>query len=113
MPKTTAAMTTHVSGLIYLVALNGIAAAEIMARLKDREHLILLSMAEDDDGVLIPVAYKIGHELRVQETSIQLAELYHAENDGRDDRKRLRETGDRGKIHGSWNGFNPDAAASD
>ena len=50
-------------------------AAEIMARLKDREHLILLSMAEDDDGVLIPVAYKIGHELRGQETSIQLAEL--------------------------------------
>ena len=50
-------------------------AAEIIARLKDREHLILLSMAEDDDGVLIPVAYKIGHELREQEVSIQLAEL--------------------------------------
>jgi GNAT superfamily N-acetyltransferase len=50
-------------------------AAEIIARLKDREHLILLSMAEDDDGVLIPVAYKIGHELRAQEVSIQLAEL--------------------------------------
>jgi GNAT superfamily N-acetyltransferase len=50
-------------------------AAEIITRLKDREHLILLSMAEDDDGVLIPVAYKIGHELRAQEVSIQLAEL--------------------------------------
>ena len=50
-------------------------AAEIIARLKDREHLILLSMAEDDDGVLMPVAYKIGHELRAQEVSIQLAEL--------------------------------------
>ena len=50
-------------------------AAEIIARLKDREHLILLSMAEDDDGVLIPVAYKIGHELRAQEVTIQLAEL--------------------------------------
>ena len=50
-------------------------AAEIIARLKDREHLILLSMAEDDDGVLIPVAYKIGHELRAQEVSIPLAEL--------------------------------------
>jgi GNAT superfamily N-acetyltransferase len=50
-------------------------AAEIITRLKDREHLILLSMAEDDDGVLIPVAYKIGHELRPQEVSIQLAEL--------------------------------------
>jgi GNAT superfamily N-acetyltransferase len=50
-------------------------AAEIIARLKDREHLILLSMVEDDDCVLIPVAYKIGHELRAQEVSIQLAEL--------------------------------------
>jgi GNAT superfamily N-acetyltransferase len=50
-------------------------AAEIIARLKDREHLILLSMAEDDDSVLLPVAYKIGHELRAQEVSIQLAEL--------------------------------------
>jgi GNAT superfamily N-acetyltransferase len=32
-------------------------------------------MAEDDDGLLIPVAYKIGHELRAQETSIKLSEL--------------------------------------
>ena len=48
---------------------------EIMNRLKDREHLILMSMAEDDDGVLIPVAYKIGHELRAQETNIKLSDL--------------------------------------
>src|SRR5437016_1080284 len=52
-------------------------AQEIMDRLKDREHLILISMApsEDDDGVLLPVAYKIGHELRLQETSIKLSDL--------------------------------------
>ena len=50
-------------------------AEEIITRLRDREHLILLSMAEDDDGALIPVAYKIGHELRAQETGIKLAEL--------------------------------------
>jgi len=50
-------------------------AEEIIARLRDREHLILLSMAEDDDGALIPVAYKIGHELRAQEMGIKLAEL--------------------------------------
>ena len=48
---------------------------EIMNRLKDREHLILMSMAEDDDGVLIPVAYKIGHELRAQEVNIKLLDL--------------------------------------
>jgi GNAT superfamily N-acetyltransferase len=50
-------------------------ADEIVGRLKDREHLILLSMAEDDEGALIPVAYKIGHELREQETGIKLLEL--------------------------------------
>jgi len=50
-------------------------AEEIIARLRDREHLILLSMAEDDDGALIPVAYKIGHELRAQEIGIKLPEL--------------------------------------
>jgi GNAT superfamily N-acetyltransferase len=50
-------------------------ADEIIERLREREHLILLSMAEDDDGALIPVAYKIGHELRTQETNIKLSEL--------------------------------------
>src|SRR5262245_38331005 len=50
-------------------------AEEIMARLREREHLILVSMAEDDEGVLIPVAYKIGHELKAQEPSIKLLDL--------------------------------------
>ena len=50
-------------------------ADEIVNRLKDREHLILMSMAEDEEGVLIPVAYKIGHELRAQEINIKLSEL--------------------------------------
>jgi len=50
-------------------------ADEIVGRLKDREHLILLSMAEDDEGALMPVAYKIGHELREQEIGIKLVEL--------------------------------------
>src|SRR5215471_9323815 len=50
-------------------------ADEIVGRLKDREHLILLSMAEDDEGSLMPVSYKIGHELREQEIGIKLVEL--------------------------------------
>jgi GNAT superfamily N-acetyltransferase len=52
-------------------------AEEIIERLRGREHLILLSMApsEDDDGVLIPVSYKIGHELKTTESNIKLAEL--------------------------------------
>ena len=48
---------------------------EIIGRLRDRDHLILMSMAEDDEGTLIPVAYKIGHEVRLQETNIKLSEL--------------------------------------
>ena len=52
-------------------------AEEIIGRLKDREHLILLSMAQsgDVDGVLIPVAYKIGHELKAKETDLKLSDL--------------------------------------
>jgi hypothetical protein len=51
-------------------------AQEIIGRLRDREHLILLSMAPSQDGNgLIPVAYKIGHELREHETSIKLSDL--------------------------------------
>ena len=58
-------------------------AEEIIPRLRDREHLILLSMApsEDDDGVLIPVAYKIGHELRATEKNISLSELVNELHD--------------------------------
>jgi len=52
-------------------------AEEIIGRLKDRDSLILLSMAPsaDDDGVLIPVSYKIGHELKQIETNLKLSEL--------------------------------------
>src|SRR6185295_2432239 len=56
-------------------------AEEILARLKDREHLSLRSMAEDDDGTLIPVAYQLGHELIDQEVGIQLSELVAALRD--------------------------------
>ena len=52
-------------------------AREIVDRLRGREHLILLSMAPspDDPTQLIPVAYKVGHELRVRETDPKLLEL--------------------------------------
>jgi GNAT superfamily N-acetyltransferase len=54
-------------------------ADDIIKRLRDREHLILLSMAAspDDPESLIPVAYKIGHELRSHETDLQLIELHN------------------------------------
>ena len=57
-------------------------ADEIIPRLADRECLILLSMApaSEDDDELIPVAFKVGHELKEFETQ---AEKF--------DPKRLRE----------------------
>jgi GNAT superfamily N-acetyltransferase len=52
-------------------------AAEIIHRLQGREHLILLSMAESpgDPGLEIPVAFKVGHELRGDETELPLSDL--------------------------------------
>lgn len=52
-------------------------AAEIMGRLQGREHLILMAEArvEGDSGALVPVSYKIVHELREHETEPKLADL--------------------------------------
>ena len=52
-------------------------AAEIIQRLQDREHLILISLGRslDDPTLEVPVAFKVGHELRHHESSIALADL--------------------------------------
>ena len=52
-------------------------ASEIIQRLEDREHLILISLGPslDDPSVEQPVAFKVGHELREHETNLQLADL--------------------------------------
>ncbi len=51
-------------------------AEEVIRRLSEREHLILVSMAPSDDGEgYYPVAFKVGHELRAQESDPKLAEL--------------------------------------
>jgi hypothetical protein len=52
-------------------------AAEIIERLKDRESLILMAEAPaaDDPGTLVPVAYKVVHELRAQESIPRLRDL--------------------------------------
>lgn len=54
-------------------------ATELVHRLSQREHLILISLAPslEDDGDLIPVAFKVGHELRWDESDPQLADLRH------------------------------------
>lgn len=52
-------------------------ASEIIKRLQDREHLILISLGPslEDPAVELPVSFKVGHELRQHETNLQLADL--------------------------------------
>jgi hypothetical protein len=56
---------------------GGKKAVEIIKRLEGREHLILLSMAPslEDPALEIPVAFKVGHELRENESDLQLSDL--------------------------------------
>ena len=52
-------------------------AQEIVARLREREFLILMAEAPlpDDPGTVVPVSFKIVHELRARETEPKLADL--------------------------------------
>jgi GNAT superfamily N-acetyltransferase len=52
-------------------------AADILARLADRPSLILMVEAPmpDDPGSLVPVAYKVAHELRTDEREPKLRDL--------------------------------------
>jgi GNAT superfamily N-acetyltransferase len=52
-------------------------AQEIVARLRDREFLILMAEAPlpDDPGMVVPVAFTVVHEIRVGEREPKLADL--------------------------------------
>jgi hypothetical protein len=52
-------------------------AAEVIHRLRDRESLILMAEAPlpDDPGTLVPVSYKVVHELRPNEPEPKLRDL--------------------------------------
>jgi GNAT superfamily N-acetyltransferase len=52
-------------------------ASEIVARLAEREFLILMAEAPlpDDPGLVVPVSYKIVHELREHEPETKLSDL--------------------------------------
>ncbi len=52
-------------------------ASEVMARLGDRDHQILMAEAAlpDDQLTVVPVAYKVSHELRMNEADPKLADL--------------------------------------
>jgi GNAT superfamily N-acetyltransferase len=52
-------------------------ASEIIGRLQNREFLILMAEAPlpDDPGSIVPVAFKIVHEIRSKESETKLADL--------------------------------------
>jgi GNAT superfamily N-acetyltransferase len=52
-------------------------ATEIVGRLQHRDHLILMAMAPlpDDRGTVVPVSYKVAHEIRVDESTPKLKDL--------------------------------------
>ena len=54
-------------------------APEIISRLQGRAHLILLAMAPlpDDPGSVVPVAFKVAHEIKLPETEPKLVDLMH------------------------------------
>jgi GNAT superfamily N-acetyltransferase len=54
-------------------------APEIIRRLQGRAHLILLAMAPlpDDPGSVVPVAFKVAHEIKLPETEPKLVDLMH------------------------------------
>src|ERR1041385_676379 len=58
-------------------------AAEIVRRLEGRAHLILLATAPlpDDPGSVVPVSFKVAHEIRVPETEPKLVDLMHRLHD--------------------------------
>jgi hypothetical protein len=68
-------------------------AAEITNRLRDREFLILMAEAPlpEDPGMIVPVSFKIVHEIRGNETEPKLADLVTrlADSVRFDDRKVL------------------------
>jgi GNAT superfamily N-acetyltransferase len=52
-------------------------AAEIVRRLEGRRHLILFATAPlpDDPGTVVPVSYKVAHEIFLHETEAKLSDL--------------------------------------
>ena len=52
-------------------------AAEVINRLSNRDHQILMAEAPlpDEPGTRVPVSFKVAHELRAQETDPKLADL--------------------------------------
>ena len=61
-------------------------AAEITRRLNDRDHIILMAEAPlpDDPSQVVPVAFKVGHEIVLDEADPKLADLVERLSDAID-----------------------------
>ena len=58
-------------------------AVEIIQRLRGRAHIILLASAPlpDDPGSVVPVSFKVAHEIKAPETVPKLVDLVHRLSD--------------------------------
>jgi GNAT superfamily N-acetyltransferase len=58
-------------------------ATEIVRRLEGRAHIILLATAPlpDDPGSVVPVSFKVAHEIKVPESEPKLVDLMHRLSD--------------------------------
>src|SRR5262252_6659639 len=58
-------------------------ASEIVRRLHARSHQILLATAPlpDDPGTIVPVSFKVAHEIKNPETEPKLVDLMHRLHD--------------------------------
>jgi GNAT superfamily N-acetyltransferase len=58
-------------------------AVEIVRRLQGRAHIILLASAPlpDDPGTVVPVSFKVAHEIKAPETVPKLVDLVHRLSD--------------------------------
>ena len=54
-------------------------AAEVIQRLDNRDHQILMAEAPlpDDPGMIVPVSFKVAHEIKTPETEPKLDDLVH------------------------------------
>ena len=83
-------------------------AAEIVNRLEGRSHLILLASAPlpDDPGSVVPVSFKVAHEVKPAESEPKLVDLVHRLSDN------VQFLGSRGDGDGAGGGsFVPAGAA--
>ena len=75
-------------------------AAEVIQRLSERDHQILMAEAPlpDDPGMIVPVSFKVSHELRAQENDPKLADLVAWRSDPLENAKTCTERAQAARV---------------